>query len=145
MRPARVIEARRSGFSLVETVVAMLVGTIALIALAGVMVSTSQVQAMSLSRMELTAVGETKLDELRAFSALRSADTVQLAIGGSLTSNVANHAEQITSARGRVYNVRWSVVAGLNGTRDLTLRVAPVSPRPREIPWMDLRTLMLLE
>jgi hypothetical protein len=121
------------------------VGTIALIALAGVMVSTSQVQVLSLSRMELTAIGETKLDELRSYSALRSADTVQLAIGGSLTSNVANHAEQITSARGRVYDLRWTVAAGLNGTRDVVLRVAPVSSRRNEIPYTDLRTLMLLE
>jgi Tfp pilus assembly protein PilV len=145
MSRSRVFEGRREGFSLVETVVAMLVGTIALVALAGVMVSTSQVQALSLSRMELTAIGETKLDELRAHSAFRSADTVQLAIGGSLTSNVANHAGQITSARGRVYNVRWTVAAGLNGTRDVVLRVSPASERRNEVPYVDLRTLMLLE
>lgn len=145
MRLAGVIESRRDGFSLVETVVAMLVGTIALIALAGVMVSTSQVQALSLSRMELTSIGETKLDELRAHSALRSPDTVQLAIGGSLTSNVANHAGVITSARGRQYNLRWTVAAGLNGTRDVTLRVSPVSSRRNEVAYVDLRTLMLME
>jgi hypothetical protein len=76
---------------------------------------------------------------------LRSADTVQLAIGGSLTSNVANHAGQITSARGRVYNMRWTVAAGLNGTRDVVLRVSPTSERRNEVPYVDLRTLMLLE
>lgn len=145
MRLAGVVEGRRDGFSLVETVVAMLVGTIALIALAGVMVSTSQVQALSLSRMELTSIGETKLDQLRAHSAWRTADTVQLAIGGSLTSDVANHSGVVTSARNRQYRLRWAVAAGLNGTRDVTLRVSPVSARRNEVPYVDLRTLMLLE
>lgn len=145
MRLAGVIEHRRDGFSLVETVVAMLVGTIALIALAGVMVSSSQVQSVSLSRMELTAIGETKLDQLRAYSALRTADTVQLSIGGSLTSDVANHTGVMTSARGRQYRLRWAVAAGLNGTRDVTLRAAPVSPRRNEVAYVDLRTLMLME
>lgn len=139
------LDVRRAGFSLVETVVGMLVGTVALIALAGVMISTSQVQALSLSRMELTSIGEAKLDELRSFSALRSADTVQLAIAGSLTTNVANHWGQVTSPRVRQYNLRWLVANGLNGTRDVTLRVSPVSPRPHEVPYMDMRTLMLLE
>ena len=145
MRLAGVMEHRRDGFSLVETVVAMLVGTMALIALAGVMVSSSQVQSVSLSRMELTAIGETKLDQLRAYSALRTADTLQLAIGGSLTSDVANHTGVMTSARGRQYRLRWTVAAGLNGTRDVTLRAAPLSPRPNEVAYVDLRTLMLLE
>jgi hypothetical protein len=95
--------------------------------------------------MELTSIGEAKLDELRSFSALRSADTVQIANGGSLTSNVANHWEQATSPRGRQYNLRWLVAPGLNGTKDVTLRVAPVSARARELPYMDMRTLMLLE
>lgn len=145
MSMSRILEQRREGFSLVETVVALLVGTLALISLAAVMVSTSQVQAMSLSRMELTAIGETKLDDMRANVALRTADTIQIAIGGSLTTNVANHAEQATSARGRVYNLRWAVTAGLNGTRDVTLRVAPASPRRNEIPYMDLRVLIAAE
>lgn len=145
MSHSRVLEQRREGFSLVETVVAMLVGTVALISLAAVMVSTAAVQSVSLSRMELTSIGETKLDEMRAFTALRSADTVQLAIGGSLTSNVANHWEQITSARGRPYTLRWQVAAGLNGTRDVTLRVAPSAGGRNEVAYRDLRVLIAAE
>jgi Tfp pilus assembly protein PilV len=145
MSRVRVLAQRREGFSLVETVVAMLVGTVALISLAAVMVSTAAVQSVSLSRMELTSIGETKLDELRAFTALRSADTVQLAIGGDLTSNVANHWEQLTSARGRQYTLRWQVAAGLNGTRDVTLRVAPSAGAHNEVAYRDLRVLIASE
>ncbi|MGH7449047.1 MAG: type IV pilus modification PilV family protein [Longimicrobiales bacterium] len=139
------MQKRRDGFSLVETVVGMLVGTVALIALAGVMISTAQVQGLSLSRMELVGIGEAKLDALRSYAALRRPDTVQIALGGSLTSNVANHYEQITSARGRMYVLRWTVVSGINGTRDVTLRVAAPAARPNELGQLDFKTLMAVE
>ncbi|HEX6307314.1 MAG TPA: hypothetical protein VFZ69_03940 [Longimicrobiales bacterium] len=145
MSRSGVLDGCREGFSLVETVVAMLVGTAALISLAAVMVSSTQVQTLSLSRMELTSVGEAKLDGMRASLALRTADTVQLGIGGSLTSNVANHWEQVASARGRAYRLRWEVVAGINGTRDVTLRVEPAVAGRSEIPYTDLRVLLAVE
>jgi hypothetical protein len=47
--------------------------------------------------------------------ALRSPDTVQLSLGGSLTSNVTGKSEQVTSDRGRPYTIRWRVSQGLNG------------------------------
>lgn len=145
MSVSRLLKQRREGFSLVETVVAMLVGTAALISLAAVMVSSTQVQRMTLSRMEMTTLGEAKFDRLRAAVALRSADTVQLNVGGSLTSDVANHNEQVTSARGRLYQLRWQVAAGVTGTREVTLRVAPLAKGPTEAAWVDLRILMAAE
>lgn len=138
------MQGDRAGFSLVETMVGMLVGTVALLALAGVMASTLNVRSVSLSRMELTSLGESKLDQLRSHAALPNADTMKLSVGGSLTSDVTDHAEQITNARGRTYAVRWVVAPGLNGTRDVTVRVAPASPRRNEVPWMDVQSLMLI-
>jgi hypothetical protein len=138
------MKGRRAGWSLVETTVGMLVGTVALVALAGVMISNSYLHSLSLSRMELTSVGETKLDQLRSHAALQTTDTLKLAAGGSLTSNVAYHYEQITTARARQYTVRWTVASGLSGTRDVTVRVAPAAPRRNEVPFIDVRTLMLI-
>ena len=134
----------RSGWTLVETTVGMLVGTIALIALAGVLIMTSFLHSLSLSRLELVTVAEAKLDQLRAHASLQTTDTLRLAPGGSLTSDVANHHEQVTSARGRRYSVRWLVVAGLAGTRDVTVRVAPAVPRRNELTRMDANSLMLV-
>jgi prepilin-type N-terminal cleavage/methylation domain-containing protein len=135
---------KRAGFSLVEVMVGLVVGTIALLALGSVMVGTSQVQRVSLSRMELSSIAETKIDQLRSHAALLTSDTVKLSVGGSLTSSVANHSEQYTSQRGRVYNVRWLVANGLNGTRDVTVRVAPASAYRNEVPYLDAQTLMLV-
>lgn len=138
------MKTRREGWSLVETTVGMLVGTIALVALAGVMISTSHLQALSLSRMELTSIGETKLDQLRSHAALTTTDTMKLSVGGSLNSNVANHYEVVTSARGRAYTIRWTVASGLSGTRNVTVRVAPSGLRKNEVPYVDVNTLMLI-
>jgi Tfp pilus assembly protein PilV len=138
------MKARREGWSLVETTVGMLVGTVALVALAGVMISTSHLHSLSLSRMELATVGETKLDQLRSHAALQTTDTTKLSVGGSLTSDVANHSELVTTARGRTYTVRWTVASGLNGTRDVTVRVLPTGARNNEVPYVDLNALMLI-
>ena len=142
--PTKLMTGRRAGWSLVETTVGMLVGTIALMALAGVMISTSHLQSLSLSRMELTSVGETKLDQLRSHAALTTTDTMKLSVGGSLSSNVANHYEVVTSARGRQYTLRWTVASGLSGTRNVTVRVQPSGSRKNEVPYVDVNTLMLI-
>jgi Tfp pilus assembly protein PilV len=135
----------REGFSLVETMVGLVVGVIALVALASVMVGTSQVQQISLSRMELSSIADTKVDQLRSHAALLTSDTLKLSAGGSLTDSVdANHFERVTSERGRTYQVFWQVSSGLNATRDVTVRVAPVSPRRYEVPYLDIRTLMIV-
>jgi prepilin-type N-terminal cleavage/methylation domain-containing protein len=135
----------RSGFTLVEVVVAMLVGSVALLALAGVMASTANVQQSSESRMEYVALAESRLDRLRAAAAMRTADTMQLTVGGSLSSDVTNKSETVTSSRGRNYTVRWLVAPGLNGTRDVTVRVAPVARNRAEVPFMDFRALMTID
>jgi Tfp pilus assembly protein PilV len=140
-----VLQGDRPGLSLVEVVVALMVGTIALMAMAGVMASTARVHQSSESRMEYLNVGEAKLDQLRSYGTLRTADTVQLTLGGSLTSSMTNKSQQMTSARGRAYAVRWQVASGPNGTRDVTLRVAPLVRNPNELPHMDLRALMSIE
>jgi hypothetical protein len=142
--PKASLRARRMGWSLVETTVGMLVGTVALMALAGVMISTSHLQSLSLSRMELTSIGETKLDQLRSHAALTTTDTMKLSVGGSLNSNVANHYDILTSARGREYTLRWTVASGLSGTRNVTVRVQPSSKRKNEVPYVDVNTLMLI-
>jgi Tfp pilus assembly protein PilV len=135
---------RQDGFSLVETTAGLLIGATVLLAFAGIIISALQLQASTVSRMELTALAETKLDQLLAHAALPTDDTLKLSVGGSLTNNDPHHAEQMSSARGRVYDVRWVVVPGLNGTRDVTVRVAPVTPAPKQVPHMDVRTLMLI-
>jgi hypothetical protein len=138
------LDASRAGWTLVEAAVGMLVGTVALIALAGVLVSMSYLHSLSLSKMELTSVGEAQLDQLRSHAALQTADTLRLGVGGSLSTNMADHNTQVTTARGRTYNVRWRVAAGVSGTRNVTVRVAPVGPRRNEVPLMEFNTLMLI-
>lgn len=132
------------GFGLVETIVGLLLGTFALMAMAGVMVSSIQAQRNAVSRMELTSLAETKMDQLRSHAALPTSDTMKLSVGGSLTSNVADHWEAMTNAAGRAYAVRWRVETGVNGTRDVTVRVQPVTPALKEVPYADAQGLMLI-
>lgn len=134
----------REGFGLVETVVGLLLGTVAILALAAVMITSLQVQVNAASQLELTALAESTLDQLRAHAALATSDTTMLSVGGSLTTSAANHCDTITSAQGRAYVVRWQVSAGLAGTRDVTVRVRPVTAARIEVPFADARTVMLI-
>jgi prepilin-type N-terminal cleavage/methylation domain-containing protein len=147
MMRAQVVSSvrNRHGFSLVELIVSMLVLSLALLAIGHVMVSTARLQQNAESRMEYVALADGKLDQLRSYAALRSADTVQLSLGGSLTSDAAGKSQQVTSDRGRPYIIRWQVTQGLNGTRSVTVRVAPVNAGRSELRHMDLRALMALE
>jgi hypothetical protein len=113
---------RRAGWSIVPTTMGMVVSTVGLGVLAGVMMSTSHLQTRSLSRTELTAVGEATLDQLRSHATRATADTTRLSLGGSLTRDVAHHHDLVTTP-GAAYTVRWLVTPGFSGTRDVTVRV----------------------
>jgi Tfp pilus assembly protein PilV len=145
MNQRPVVLQARAGFSLVELVFAMLLGSVALLALGGVLASTARVQAVSASKLELMTVAESKMDELRFFAASRNADTLKVAVGGSLTSSVGNYYDAVTSSRGRNYFRRWQIASALNGTRTVSVRVLPTNRARIEPAWYDINSLLLVE
>jgi Tfp pilus assembly protein PilV len=135
--------ARRDGFTLAETVVAILTGSVAVMALASGLMATSRLQEMQLSRSELSALAESRLEQLRLNAELNK-NPQTVAVGGSLTANTTNYWESVTTPRGRVYNVRWQVVNDIHGIRLVTVRVVPQWSRNGELQTFEARTYVRL-
>ena len=145
MRPdTPVFNNCRAGFSMVELTVAVLVLVVGVLGLASVMGPIVARQTFGAAVSEMTTVAESKLEELRAKSLLRSSDTTEVTMGGSLTSSVTGHFDQQVGPLGRNYLRRWLVEAGPSDAREVTLRVtladaAPFTPSP-----IDFNTMVLV-
>ena len=132
------------GFTLIEVMIAVVVLAIAILGMGSVMAETSRWQSRSESGLELTSAAEAKLEELRDVASAQTADTVQLAVGGSLTASQDAHADSILSAEGRWLRRRWEVIDGPGAARTLTLRVAHREPGERAISSRDFSTIILM-
>jgi prepilin-type N-terminal cleavage/methylation domain-containing protein len=143
MTPTRVPRDRR-GFSLPELMVAIMVLTVGLLGLAASMAAMMRYQDLASNRAEMAEIGDSKLEQLRGAGSTRSSDTLQLAIGGSLSSSVAAHADTVTTLRGRVYFRRWLVAAGPSGTRDVTMRTVPQVQDIRTPANVDVSSLVII-
>ncbi len=132
------------GFTIVELIVAMLVLTIGILGMASVIASIHVRRLRVTSRIEMTTLAESKLEELRAYSTGGTADTVQLAIGGSITASLLNHSDTVSSGSGRAHVRRWALVNGPAATREVTLRIEPLNRARHMLPSLDFYTLLLL-
>jgi prepilin-type N-terminal cleavage/methylation domain-containing protein len=144
MRLPRAGRVRRSaGFTIVELLIALVVLAVGLLAVASGMASVSRRQELATSRAEMLHLADAKFEQLRAAAMSRTADTVQLGIGGSTTSPQPAHADT-AMGRGRSYVRLWGVTAGPSGSRRVTLRVRPMRDDPRTPARLEIATLILI-
>lgn len=136
----------RGAFTVAEVLVATVIIGIGMLALAGLMATVMGRHTRATIVQEMVALSESKLEELRASSIIKAADTVQITIGGSLTTPVANHNDVITAPGvGRTYNRRWLISAGPAGTRKADLRISMTQTHNRhKIAPMDFSTLLMV-
>ncbi|MDX1622717.1 MAG: type II secretion system protein [Gemmatimonadota bacterium] len=132
------------GFTLIELMIAIVILALAILGMATVLLGTSQWQERSESALELTTAAEAKLEDFRDYSAARTADTVQLLPGGSLTSSVDDHADSLRSAEGRWILRRWEVTSGPGSARTVALRVAPRNENDHTGAARDFHTIILM-
>jgi prepilin-type N-terminal cleavage/methylation domain-containing protein len=130
-----------SGFTLIELMLSIIVLVVGILGLASTMASMTRYQDLSASRADMTALADNKFEQLRAAASTRHADTVQLAVGGSLTVATAPHTDVVTE-RGRTYIRLWVVVPGPGGTRNMTLRIQPQVDDARTPARVDFSTLI---
>jgi hypothetical protein len=104
----------------------MIVLTVALVSLAQLMAITLRMQMLGRNQTAAIRVAQDKIDELMPLNFTNA----QLAIGGSLTADDANHFDSTDP----LYRVRWTVAAGpadpgvaANSVRILTVRVIPLT------------------
>ena len=131
----------REGFTIVELIIAVFILSVGIIGLAGSMMHAGTIQRLGLSRVEMTSLAESKIEDLRS-KAVSQTDTLHITLGGSLTSSTTDHWDQVTSAAGRSYRRRWVVAAGPAGSRDVTLRIEPLPAARGEAASLDFSTLL---
>lgn len=141
------------GFTLVEAVVAMMVCTIGLVAMAELMAVTLRLQQLGRNSTSAVRLAQDRVDELTTLSFTTAPS---MACGGSITANVANYNNTPLQDNGtpddptddtitKGYTVRWLVAAGPDGDpnlRTVTIRVLPdVNDRRTASPY-DLVTVI---
>jgi len=119
--------------------VALVLSTIGLMTLAQLMVVTLQMQQLGRNSTNAARLAQDKVDELTTVGFANA----QMACGGSLTTNAANHNDTAPTATN--FRRRWTVGAGPDAAltlRTVTVRVIPdVNDRRRAMPY-DLTTIV---
>lgn len=139
--------APRRGFTVVELLLAIMLLSVGMLAMAALLASSARLQRLSASRGELASVAEAKVEELRAYGQTDAADPLRarLALGGSLTSNVTDYADSVVGINSVVYHRRWQVSNGIAGAREVRVRVVPRTAQRDHPSRFDLTTLVLLQ
>ncbi len=118
---------KRAGFTLIELMIAIVMLSFGLLGMAGLMVSSTQVQQLATTRSQMTLVAESKLEELRSYGMTAATDPlrVRLNVGGSMAAPMAGYADSAQAPGGRWYYRRWQIVNDIAGMRRVNLRVVP--------------------
>lgn len=132
---------RHAGFSMVELMVALMIFSFGILAAVALLGSGYRYEGQAQLGTQMTVIAEMKLEELRAVAGTKLADTVALVPGGGLDSAVPGYWES-AQLDGRDFTVRWQVLTGPAGTRQLTVRVIPVELPSRNA---ELSTYVLHE
>ena len=133
-----------AGFTLVELNVALVILATGILAANTLVVGVARTQRRATIRAEMTEVGQSKLEELRAYATMGTADTVQMLVGGSLTTSETNHADTVTGGRDRRFILRWEVDGGPYDIREVTIRVVPLDGAPDDLRNIDFHTRVFI-
>jgi len=128
------------GFTLVEAMVALMVCTVGLIAMAELMAVTIRMQQLGRNSTSASRLAQDKIDELNTVGFGAAA----MGCGGSLTADVANHFDVPVNANGD-YKRRWLVAAGPDASprlRQVTVKVMPSVQDRRVTADFELTTVI---
>ena len=129
------------GFTLIEVLIAMVILTVTLVSMAELMAITLRMQQLGRNQTSATRLAQDKIDELMS----QNFTFAQLAVGGSLTADQANHFDVPNPQYRRrwlVENVPADPGVAADKTRRVTVRVIPVVSDRRTSPAVDLVTIV---
>lgn len=149
------------GFTLIEVLIAMVILTVALVSMAELMAITLRMQQLGRNQTSAMRLAQDKIDELMS----RNFTFAELTVGGSLTSDQANHFDTpLLNGVDRQFRRRWLVeamnfgdtvtvttgnpavltptVIAAGTTRRVTVRVTPLRNDRRIANPVDLVTIV---
>jgi len=124
------------GFTLIEVLIAMVIMTIALVAMAELMAITLRIQMLGRNETASVRLVQSKIDQLVAVNFTNAT----VAVGGSLSSDVTNYNDTPTPG----YKRRWQIaaIAGETRVRKLTVTVIPDVKDNRTTRSVQLTTII---
>ena len=129
---------------LIELMIAIILISVGLLGLASLSVAVMRFEELASNRNEMVLLADSKLEELRGAARTRSADTLQLEIGGSLSTPTALHVDTIPSGHGVRFVRTWKVEAGPAGSRLVRMRISALHQNGRSPRFIDFTTLILI-
>ncbi len=132
--------SNQRGFTLIEALVAMMVATVGLMAIAELMAITIRMQQLGRNSTSASRLAQDKIDELNTVGFASAA----MACGGSIAANQANHFDTPVNANGD-YTRRWRVTAGPDASpllRQVQVRVLPTVTDRRVTQDFEITTII---
>lgn len=124
------------GFTLVETLIAMVILTVGLVSMAELMAITLRMQMLGRNETAAIRLVQSKIDELVAVDFANAT----VAVGGGLDADVANYNDDPADG----FHRRWQIaaVAGETNVRTLTVRIIPERNDRRTNAQVQLTTII---
>lgn len=129
-------ERGERGFTLVETLIAMVILTVGLVSMAELMAITLRMQMMGRNETAAIRLVQSKIDELVAVDFANAT----VAVGGDLDTDVANYNDDPADG----FHRRWEIAAitGETNVRTLTVRIIPERNDRRTTAQVQLTTII---
>ncbi len=123
---------------MVEVLIAMVILTVALVALAEMMAITLRMQMMGRNETAAVRLIQSKIDEIVN---VNFTTTTTANVGGSLTSDVSNYFDSPTNSG---FKRRWqiSAISGETKVRKLTVKIIPTINDRRTNAEIELSTII---
>jgi prepilin-type N-terminal cleavage/methylation domain-containing protein len=128
------------GFTLIEVLIAMVIMTTALVAIAELMAITLRMQMQGRNETEAVRLVQSKVDELVAVDFF-PVENALVTVGGSLTADQAGYNDDPADSPG--FHRRWQVESlGLPRVRKLTVKIIPERNDRRTTAEVQLTTFI---
>jgi prepilin-type N-terminal cleavage/methylation domain-containing protein len=131
------------GFSMIEMMVAIVVILVGLVSIVGISVYVSRANVTSNNLSVLATAAQSQIDLLRQAQWTVTTEDPTITVGGSLSSNVANHSTTLSNTPAGDLIVRWQVTQGPTAdVRYVTVKVVQVNAPPTMSSGLTVTTIL---